>query len=372
MVRQRLCVAILMTGVLFFPSDELLAQIELSQYDTFMREVVEGHQAVEGSTIETLPAALQEAVARDTAMLAWLHQALESEEFDNLQAEQRLVLVQTKNRVQYLRAGLYIRQGRCDDAMADVREVLTRENLDQELQARLAEMLDDVVQCVPAQSGLLRVECTPEDARVFLDGRVAGRTTDTIEVTVGGHLVVLRADGFADHTLNVTVAEVGEVVEIGPVLMEELASATPQELSNDSQNAAESSLESQTQTEPLGTQTQRSDATSLEEDMTLRVEEGSGIAGPVVLTVIGAGLVASAVGLALGPFSEATDTVDCSNRTTCNQDLTVPEVEQAFERAERLRKGGIALYTMGGVLVAAGVLWAILRPGADQQGENHG
>ncbi|WP_220681294.1 DUF3344 domain-containing protein [Methanofollis formosanus] len=68
-------------------------------------------------------------------------------------------------------------------------------------------------------SGSISVSSEPTGAAVYLDGKETGATTDTLleNVPVGEHTLILRLDGYDDHTEEVEVAE-GETAEVAAIL----------------------------------------------------------------------------------------------------------------------------------------------------------
>ena len=75
--------------------------------------------------------------------------------------------------------------------------------------------------------GYLRLDVTPKNARIHLDGRYAGEVdgwaAQTIVVTPGVHMLELRSPGFISQRFDIEVAageEVSLTLEMEPVLEE--------------------------------------------------------------------------------------------------------------------------------------------------------
>ena len=203
------------------------AQLDQAEYGRLMNAFVEAHRALEQAGDEAGTDLLEEALLRDTELLRWAEAAVENEDFQALGDDERAAIIDTRNRVQYWRAVVLLRLSRCDEATADAHAVVGRGNIDQELADRLGQLLAEAATCtVGPETANLRIDCTPSDAEVAIDGVAVGLASDVHEVEVGAHTVVLFADGFADTELAFEVAAVGDTVALGPVALQPISGDT--------------------------------------------------------------------------------------------------------------------------------------------------
>ena len=220
-MRARFCSTTLFIGLFLFGSS-VEAQVDWSDYDVLWEALVEGHRTLaEAGESDETPALLADAISRDTRFLMWIDEAVATEEFESLPADEQLSLLNARNRVQFLRAGLYLQNGDCEEAQADIEAIQWRPNVDEELRQALNEQLRQILHCVPRQRFVtLDIECRPTDAEVWIDGSLIGSADETHEVELGEHTVVLRADGFREHSFAFSAQVEGATIEHGPVQLE--------------------------------------------------------------------------------------------------------------------------------------------------------
>ena len=200
------------------------AQVDWSEYDELYQAVVESHRAAADS-----PDWNDDAIGCDGRFLTWLEAVVVTAEFEALPEDRQLSLLNAQNRVQFLRARLYLQQGECDSAREDIEAIGQRPNVDEELRQALDGVLAEVQQCVPPiQTATLRITCTPTDAEVLIDGQPVGLANDTFEVELGEHQVVLRADGFDDASFLINAQVEGEMIEHGPISLELVQPVVPE------------------------------------------------------------------------------------------------------------------------------------------------
>ncbi len=199
------------------------AQVDWSQYDELYQAVVESHRAAADSADRN-----DDAIGCDSRFLTWIEAVVVTAEFEALPEDRQLSLLNAQNRVQFLRARLYLQQNQCDSARADIEAIGERPNVDEELRQALDGVLAEVQQCVPPiQTANLRITCTPADAEVLIDGQPVGLASDTYEVELGEHQVVLRAEGFDDASFRVNAQVEGEMIEHGPISLESVQPEVP-------------------------------------------------------------------------------------------------------------------------------------------------
>ena len=220
-MRSRLVSGLLITGFVFVCSSAE-AQVDWSDYDVLFEAAVEGHRTLaEAGESEETPALITEALASDTRLIMWLDEVVETDEFGALPQDRQRTLLNARNRVQFFRAGLYLQNGDCEAAQADISAIQARANVDDELREALNEQLREILHCVPRQRFVtLEIECRPVDAEVWIDGSLIGSADETHEVELGEHAVVLRAAGFRDHSFTFSARVEGATIDHGPVELE--------------------------------------------------------------------------------------------------------------------------------------------------------
>lgn len=219
-MRARVCSGCLLIGLLLW-SGLANAQVDWSEYDVLWQAVVEGHQTVAEADEDDAPALIDAAIERDTNFLMWIEAVVETDDFGALPEDRQLSLVNAQNRAQFLRARLLLAKGECASAREDIEAIGWRPNVDEELRQALDEQLAEIVRCVPpVRIATLRIECTPMDAEVWIDGEMAGLAEGAHDVEVGEHHVTLRAAGFRDYEFTFDAGMEGEPIQHGPVAME--------------------------------------------------------------------------------------------------------------------------------------------------------
>jgi hypothetical protein len=54
-------------------------------------------------------------------------------------------------------------------------------------------------------SGQVNITSEPDAAEIFVDGKFLGNTPATLKMTVGSHVIVVKATGFADYSRTLEV-----------------------------------------------------------------------------------------------------------------------------------------------------------------------
>ena len=220
-MQARLFSGTLLIYLILFGSS-VQAQVDWSDYDALWQALVEGHSALaEAGESDDTPALIADAISRDTRFLMWMDEAIATDDFSHLEIDRQLSLLNARNRVQFLRAGLFLQNGDCEEAQADIEAIQWRPNVDEELRQALNEQLRAITDCVSRQRFVnLDIDCRPSNAEVWIDGSLIGPADQVHEVALGEHSVVLRAPGFEDDTFTFSAQVEGETIEHGPIQLE--------------------------------------------------------------------------------------------------------------------------------------------------------
>jgi hypothetical protein len=230
------------TLALCFVAHEAGAQApDLSEYAPLLNRAIAAHMAAYEAPPEAQAPLLEEAVARDDELIAWLEALLDSDAFNALDAPTRAALITGRGRAEYNRAAALLELGRCAEARARLRPVLEVAWPEEGLAAQLAALSDEAAACAPPATVTLVVTATPADAEVLVDGALVGPATAEHELAVGEHVVTVEADGYVSQERSVVAAS-GEILRLS-VALEALASTSArQDASTEAERSDEVTL----------------------------------------------------------------------------------------------------------------------------------
>ena len=210
----RLVVPLLL--LLAFPCTVLA--VDFTQYVTLKDRALELYESVGGDdvTVELR----QQAVEADLALIQWLDDFFATDEFAALPAAQQADAYSDRYRWEYNLSRQLLVLERCDEARDRIRTLLDSGVSDVELRPRLTTAYDEALACLNrARTATLRVECTPADADVMVDGAFLGVASRSYEVDLGEHAVTIRADGYSDAELTFVAETEGQEIALGPVVL---------------------------------------------------------------------------------------------------------------------------------------------------------
>ena len=209
----------LVLTTLFMLSNMALA-VDYEEFQELTQAAAAAHRALEGADATLLPALRENAVDRDLAVIAWLDAFFVSEAFASLPSEQQALAVQDRYRNEYNLARLLISLDRCEEARDRIRTLLDSTIDDAELRPHITEAFDDAIECINRpRTAILTVTCNPADAEILVDGQFVGLASSSFEVSLGAHVVVLRATGYADVELTFDAETEAAQIELGPVTL---------------------------------------------------------------------------------------------------------------------------------------------------------
>ena len=108
--------------------------------------------------------------------------------------------------------------GSCEEALTLIESVMNNPGSDEERTAALRETYREAGECVEAsERPTVTVVGAPENAELLLDGTSVGAPPNQYPVSLGGHIAVVRADGYEEWRLEFSATEPGAeiVLEVG-------------------------------------------------------------------------------------------------------------------------------------------------------------
>lgn len=208
--------AFLFATLLMLPN--MAQAVDYEEFQELTQAAAAAHRALEGADEALLPALRENAVDRDLAVIAWLDAFFASEEFDSLPSREQALVYQDRYRNEYNLARLLIPLDRCEEARDRIRTLLDSTIDDAELRPHITEAFDDAIECINRpRTATLTVASIPADAEVLVDGQFLGLATSSFEVSVGTHIVLIRAEGYASEELTFEAETEADQIELGPV-----------------------------------------------------------------------------------------------------------------------------------------------------------
>ncbi len=186
-------------------------------------------QTVEDASPETVEGLRQASAEADLALLNWLDEFIQSDEFASLQDSQKAAVYSDRYRWEYNLSVQLIAMNRCEDASERVGSLLATAWTDEELRPLLTQTYQEAVQCAAAPVEIemtsVTVESGTNGAQITLDGVPMGAGPVTVDLAAGEHTVEVSAEGFVTQTVNFTAS--GESQRVGPIFLQPDVPADP-------------------------------------------------------------------------------------------------------------------------------------------------
>lgn len=219
---------------LFFAASTAYA-VDYDEYRRLKDRATVLLQTVEDASAETVAGLRPAAAEADLALLDWLDEFLQSEEFASLVDDQKAAVYSDRYRWEYNLCVQLIAMNRCDEASTRVGSLLATAWTDEELRPLLTQTYQEAVQCAAApvevEMTSVTVESGTSGAQISLDGVPMGTGPLTVDLRAGDHTVEVSAEGFVTQTVNFTAA--GERQRVGPIfLQQDVPSEPPPSASN--------------------------------------------------------------------------------------------------------------------------------------------
>jgi hypothetical protein len=215
-------------GLALLAVQPMAAAVDYEEYARLRDHAIELFEAVQA---EEVPDSLrEEAVAAYLAVIDWLDAFFADPAFSDLPADQQAGAYSDRYRWEYNLASQLLALDRCEEAHDSIRRLLDSAISDPELRPHLTEAYEEAVACMARpRTATLTIECEPADARVLVDGALVGLANAALEVELGAHTVTLQEDGYESAVLDITAETEGQAIQLGPVSLVPLLSASPRE-----------------------------------------------------------------------------------------------------------------------------------------------
>jgi hypothetical protein len=307
-------------------------------------------------------------------ILEWYETTFDTSEFTGLAPEFQQTARAQADRVEYNLSRHLVVLDQCGEARERLRGLLARTLDDAEIRPLLTDAYDDSVECMArTRTAEFRVDVTPGDAELLVNGVFVGLATRAYPVPVGEHTITVRADGFVSRTLPLSANTEGALVALGPIVLEAVAPSAPTGSSEPVSIVVAPTLSTSVDVagNPDGSQSVAVSSTGADGaaspvNVTTRPEPprragGSRAAGGAL---IGVGL--ATLGGAAGFYADGYNREDQIENPPEGQVLADPDAEVA--KAERSYNVSYALMGIGGAALVTGVVLMVKKPRANSSG----